>query len=622
MPWMLLHYVRPCMVAAEKSATRSLTVGLHMVTKQTELLVKQKRMQMSGIRARILLLAGFAIVLTTLVFQGQYFQAEPVFAAPDNPGYLAAANSKYPGISGTQLDSCTLCHTAIPNLNPYGTAFANIPTHGANPNQAFVDIELLDSDNDGFDNITEINALTFPGDPNSKPPVAETAIIVEKQTTPNNDPETFTFTGGINANLSDGQMAKEVVTPGQYSVVETVPISWTLSSIVCDDGNSTGDTGTATATFNVVEGQTVKCVFNNTNNNAPPESTIVIKKQTIPDGDTTPFAFTGAFDQSLTDGQMATTGVSAGQHSATETIPSGWTLSHIGCVDSNNSGDIGTATANFNVSSGDTATCIFTNTNHEAVIKDLDTTLGISGTVTTDIAATKDEGNGVAVQTDGKIVVAGTVADNGVNDDDFAVARYSTTGVLDTSFGAGGKVTTNISTTISGGSTDNGNGVAIQTDGKIVVAGRSDSLFALVRYNTDGTPDTGFGAGGIVTADFSSLGSSYKASSGNAVAIQPDGKIVVVGSVQNGSQYEDFGVMRFNTDGTLDTSFGTGGKMTTSVRVQEPDRAFAVAIQTDGKIIVVGETKSGQFRDGALRQQRRAGHELWNRIPYRRPGLC
>ena len=186
-------------------------------------------------------------------------------------------------------------------------------------------------------------------------------------------------------------------------------------------------------------------------------------------------------------------------------MPAGWTLSSILCNDTNSTGDVGTATATFNVTDGDTVTCIFTNRNGEAVDEDLDTTFGISGTVTTDFdSGSSDEGNGVAIQTDGKIVMAGT------SNNDFALVRYTISGTLDTSFGAGGKVTTDI----DDGSSDEGNGVAIQTDGKIVVAGRSGSLFALVRYTTTGALDTSFGASGIVTADFASLGPSYQAASG------------------------------------------------------------------------------------------------------------
>lgn len=290
------------------------------------------------------------------------------------------------------------------------------------------------------------------------------------------------------------------------------------------------------------------------------------------------------------DGETAEMGAAVGQHAVVETLPTGWTVSSIVCNHPSSSGNIGTATANFNVFNGNVVTCIFTNENLEAIDASLGTSLSTDGKVTTDIDnGSTDEGNGVGLQSNGKIIIAGT------SNNDFAVTRYNSNGTLDTSFGASGIITTDIDT--GNNSTDKGNGVAIQTDDKIVVAGRSDSLFALVRYNSNGTLDTNFGTGGIVTDDFSSLGSSFQAAGANAVTIQPDGKIIVVGSVSNSSQFNDFAIMRFESNGALDTSFGTGGKVTTPVKNQEEDRAYAVIVQTDSKIIVVGETKGspGQF---------------------------
>ena len=142
----------------------------------------------------------------------------PVSAAPDLHGYLDAAKTKY-GITSGDIGTCELCHInplGGGTRNGYGEAFNGIATHAADPAQAFADIELLDSDGDTFNNITEIQALTFPGDANSKP--AETAIIIEKQTMPNGDPQSFTFTGDVSGSLSDGQTAKKIVTPGTYSV--------------------------------------------------------------------------------------------------------------------------------------------------------------------------------------------------------------------------------------------------------------------------------------------------------------------------------------------------------------------------------------------------------------------
>lgn len=127
--------------------------------------------------------------------------------------------------------------------------------------------------------------------------------------------------------------------------------------------------------------------------------------------------------------------------------------------------------------------------------------------------------------------------------------------------------------------------IAIQTDGKIVAAGWSwngtTNVFALARYNSNGTLDTSFGTGGMTTTVFGS--SNVQAF---AVAIQPDGKLVAAGWSITGSTYV-FALARYNTDGTLDANFGTGGKLTTAFG-PSVDYASAVAIQTDGKIVTAG----------------------------------
>src|SRR3990167_2042134 len=208
----------------------------------------------------------------------------------------------------------------------------------------------------------------------------------------------------------------------------------------------------------------------------------------------------------------------------------------------------------------------------------LDTTFNSTGIVTTAIGSSSDVGRSVAIQSDGKIVVAG-YSYNGSNND-FALVRYNTDGTLDTTFNSTGIVTTAI-----GSSTDAANSVAIQSDGKIVVAGYSnngsDYDFALVRYNTDGSLDTTFNSTGIVTT---AIGSSTDAA--NSVAIQSDGKIVVAGYSYNGSDY-DFALVRYNTDGSLDTTFNSTGIVTTAIG-SSSDYANSVAIQSDGKIVVAG----------------------------------
>jgi uncharacterized delta-60 repeat protein len=209
---------------------------------------------------------------------------------------------------------------------------------------------------------------------------------------------------------------------------------------------------------------------------------------------------------------------------------------------------------------------------------DLDTTFS-GGIVTLDFNGSFDEASSVVVQPDGKLVVAGS-AFNGSNFD-FALTRYNSDGTLDTSFGSGGKVITPI-----GSNADTAYSVVMQPDGKLVVAGSafngSNFDFALTRYSSDGTLDTSFGSGGrVITA----IGSGND--EGYSVVVQPDGKLVVAGSTFNGSNF-DFALTRYNANGTLDTSFGSGGRVMTAIGSGD-DEGYSVVMQPDGKIVVVGQ---------------------------------
>jgi uncharacterized delta-60 repeat protein len=213
----------------------------------------------------------------------------------------------------------------------------------------------------------------------------------------------------------------------------------------------------------------------------------------------------------------------------------------------------------------------------------LDTSFGGDGKITTDFTSGEDVAYGVAVQADGKIVAAGT--SGGYSR--FALARYNPNGSLDTSFGGDGKVTTDF--------TPNGDyayGMGIQADGKIVAAGnadvtRSDSRFAVARYNANGSLDATFGGDGKVTTDLTSYPDD-----GLAMAIQADQKIVMVGGAGFGAPNEKFGLVRYNTNGSLDATFGGDGKVTTDFGPQ-PDVAFGVAIQSNGKIVAAGGSSLG-----------------------------
>ena len=203
--------------------------------------------------------------------------------------------------------------------------------------------------------------------------------------------------------------------------------------------------------------------------------------------------------------------------------------------------------------------------------------------MTTDFGTSGADALGVAVQPDGKIVAVG-YASSSAGSSDFAVARYNADGSLDTAFGDAGTVTTSF------GGAAAAKGVVVQPDGKIVVAGAgsyADGSIAIARYNTDGSLDASFGGGaGKVTAVFSTgAGSAY------GVALQADGKIVIAGpdNYFGGGYAHDFGVARFNTDGSLDASFGVSGEATTSFGNFD-NTATCVAIQGGGKIVVAGYT--------------------------------
>jgi uncharacterized delta-60 repeat protein len=212
-----------------------------------------------------------------------------------------------------------------------------------------------------------------------------------------------------------------------------------------------------------------------------------------------------------------------------------------------------------------------------ATAGELDPTFGTGGRVTTDFDGSSDAVLGVAVQADNKIVVAGNtcVCAGGDFNAKFALARYNADGTLDTSFGSGGRVSTDFTP-----GTDAGSAVAAGSDGKIVVAGLSGGHFALALYRSDGSLDTSFGSGGLVTTDFGGA-TDGGADQANAVAVQRDGRIVAAGGGAVG-----FALARYNGDATLDTTFGSGGKVNTDVGAG--GFAYELAVQGDGKIVAAG----------------------------------
>ena len=185
----------------------------------------------------------------------------------------------------------------------------------------------------------------------------------------------------------------------------------------------------------------------------------------------------------------------------------------------------------------------------------------------------------------------------------FTLVRYNTDGTLDTEFGSGGEVLTQLS-----GFNDVIKGMLLQPDGKIVAGGFADSgnggtiYMAVARYFSNGALDGSFGQGGIVKTDWSK-GTGYNYI--ESVALQPDGKILAAGSSKVGNNSWRFAVVRYNADGTLDTTFGSKGIASAIIYNNPSDWvsniAYALTVQPNGKIVAVGSAKSvGGQRDIVL----------------------
>lgn len=217
----------------------------------------------------------------------------------------------------------------------------------------------------------------------------------------------------------------------------------------------------------------------------------------------------------------------------------------------------------------------------------LDTTFGGGdGIARTAIGSNGDEAYAVAVQAGGKILLAGET-DTG-SSWDLALVRYTTDGLLDTSFGGGDGIVT---TAIGAGAT--GGAIAVLKDGKILVAGQAsitgiDGDFALLRFTSDGVLDTSFGGGdGIVTTDMATDNDL-----GRSIAVQGNGKILVAGQSDN-TVDDDFALVRYTADGTVDTSFGGGDGIVTTNVAASTDYGYSVALREDGNILVAGTSRSG-----------------------------
>jgi uncharacterized delta-60 repeat protein len=194
--------------------------------------------------------------------------------------------------------------------------------------------------------------------------------------------------------------------------------------------------------------------------------------------------------------------------------------------------------------------------------------------------------NAVALQTDGMIVSAGST--NGSGHLHIALTRHTALGQPDTNFGSGGIVAIDASAALNGDS--EARAVAVQPNGKLLVAGyalgpASDD-FLVMRLNTDGSPDPTFGSNGITRT---AIGTSEDIA--NAMVLQPDGSIVLAGSYYAADGHRHFALARYTTAGMLDPTFGSGGKVTTAIGPSD-DYAYALILMPWGRLVAAGSART------------------------------
>ncbi|PYE47937.1 putative Ig domain-containing protein [Deinococcus yavapaiensis] len=376
------------------------------------------------------------------------------------------------------------------------------------------------------------------------------------------DPQSSTLTYTV----AGGALPAGLNLNGSTGAVSGTPSSYGTSNVTWRVTNASGEFDEKTVTLSVT---------------ATPPS-VTVENQSLTQGQSANFTVTASDSQNLTLTYSLTQG---------SPLPAGLSLDSSTGVVSGTPTTVGTTNVTFQVtnSGGGTASKAITITVNSAS-GSLDTTFGSGGKVTTPIGTSGEEAYALVMQPDGKLVAAGATF-NGSNFD-FALVRYNSNGTLDTTFGSGGKVTTPIGT-----SNDFAYALVMQPDGKLVAAGAtyngSNSDLALVRYNSNGSLDTTFGTSGKVTTP---IGTSDDQA--HALVMQPDGKLVAAGQASNGSNF-DFALVRYNSNGTLDTTFGSGGKVTTPIGTSN-DYAYALVMQPDGKLIAAGRTINGSTYDFAL----------------------
>ena len=215
---------------------------------------------------------------------------------------------------------------------------------------------------------------------------------------------------------------------------------------------------------------------------------------------------------------------------------------------------------------------------------DLDTSFGGTGVVTTSIdMQSNDAVEALALQTDGKIVVVGSSEGSRPSSSRIVLARFTASGALDATFSGG------ITNTSLDNNADGGAALALEPDGKIVVAGTAEPDFGVNRFTAGGVLDTSFGGGdGVVTTNMGPNTFSYV----TEIALQADGKLVAAGAkLDSRPPFSYFALARYTADGNLDDTFGEAGIVTTDID-RADDRAHALALQPDGKLVAAGRSSS------------------------------
>lgn len=228
----------------------------------------------------------------------------------------------------------------------------------------------------------------------------------------------------------------------------------------------------------------------------------------------------------------------------------------------------------------------------------LDATFGVGGVVTTAVSAGIDRLRALTLLPDGRILATGASSPNGA-DSTFALAQYDGMGMLDSSFGISGLLT------VAVGTRDEGFDLALQPDGRFIMAGTTITSVpnfpsiliissALLRFEASGSLDTSFGQGGVVTNSFGTAQET-----GRAVIVQPDGQIVIAGTTVQDIDHAQFALARYLTDGSPDTTFGSNGIVQTVIG-PNTNNGRDLALQADGKLVLVGHTLSASRVEGDI----------------------